>query len=433
MQDIPIGALSVALVFLIFLSAFFSAAEIAVMSLNRYRLRSLEEKGHAGAIRISRLLEQPDRLLGIILLGNNFVNNAAAAITTILAIRLYGESVVLAAATILTLVILIFAEVGPKTLAAIRPESIAFPAGVILRPLLKFLSPVIWLINMLSNQMLRVLGVNLDVHSHALSRDELHAAVREAGALIPKSHQAMLLGILDLEKITVDEVMVPRNRIKGIDLDQKWDDILQELQTSRYSRLPVYRGSLDNIKGMLHVRDVINLAGNNNLTLEGLLSIISEPYFIPKGTPLNTQLINFRKTRRRRGLVVDEYGDILGLVTLEEILEEIVGEFTTRTQAYSEAFRLQEDGSYIVKGSATVRNLNKKLGWHLPTKGPHTLNGLITDYLETIPEPGTSLMLNGYTVDIIRTRGTAVEIARIVPQRLKEDRDEKQENTEKEK
>ena len=421
MQDIPIGALLTALVLLIFLSAFFSASEIAVMSINRYRLRHLVESGHRGARVVDALLARPDRLLGIILLGNNFVNIAASSVATILAIRLYGEAGILAAAVLLTIVILIFAEVGPKTLAAMHPERIAFPAGMILRPLLTVLYPLVWLINILANLVLRIFGVTVGARAQELSMEELRAAVREAGSLIPESHQNMLLGILDLEKTSVEEVMVPRNRIQGIDLDKDWGEIEEQIMSSRYTRLPVYRSSLDNIVGIVHLRKALNLAGNKNLTMETLEKIIAEPYFIPKGTPLNTQLLNFRDAKRRRGLVIDEYGDILGLVTLEEILEEIVGEFTTSAHGIGEGYRLQDDGSYIVKGSTSLRDLNRQLDWHLPTKGQHTLNGMITEYLEAIPEVGTSLLVNDYAVEVLRTRGTAVEVARIIPQRRKDD------------
>jgi Mg2+/Co2+ transporter CorB len=421
LHSIPIGALLGLLVFLIFLSAFFSASEIAVMSINRYRLKHLAESGSSAAIKVSRLLEHPDRLLGVILLGNNLVNNFAAAIATLLAIRLYGESAIYASTVMLTIVILIFAEVGPKTLAVIKPEKIAFPAAYILKPLQTISYPVTWLINIIANQMLRVVGVSLKERSHELSGDELRVAVKEAGALIPKSHQTMLLGILDLEKTTVEDVMVPRNRIQGVDLDQEWDNVVDQIMNSRYTRLPVYHGSLDNIVGTLHLRKALNLAGSKNLTPEALDKIIAEPYFIPKGTPLNTQLLNFRSASTRRGLVVNEYGDILGLVALEEILEEIVGEFTVGALGISDDFRAQEDGSYMVKGSASLRDLNRRLGWHLPTDVSKTLNGLITEYLETIPETGTSIKLSGYTVDIIRTKGTAIEIARVIPQRRKQD------------
>jgi Mg2+/Co2+ transporter CorB len=414
-HDIPTGVMVGALVLLILLSAFFSAAEISVMSLNRYRLRHLADTGHRGARLVSVLLRRPDRLLGVILLGNNFVNNFAAALATVLALRFYGESAVAAAAFALTVVILIFAEVGPKTFAAMRPEQVAFPASFILRPLLAVFYPMVWLINVMANLMLRPFGINPRARTHQLSSEELRAAVLEAGTLIPESHQAMLLGILDLEKTAVDDVMIPRNTIYGVDLEQDWDTIVSQIMASRYTRVPLYRGSLDNIIGLIHMRRALNLVGSKNLTRETLDQIIAEPYYIPTGTSLTTALINFREAKRRRGLVVDEYGDILGLVTLEEILEEIVGEFTTPGYGASDDFKLQADGSWLVKGGANLRDLNRQLGWDLPTGDMRTVNGLITEYLETIPEAGTSLMIEGYAIDVVRTRGTAVDTARISP------------------
>jgi Mg2+/Co2+ transporter CorB len=415
LDDVSIGALALALVFLILLSAFFSASEIGMMALNRYRLQHLAQTGHRAARIVQKLLARPDRLLGVILLGNNFANLAASAVATILTLKLFGEAALAVATGLLTLVILIFAEVGPKTIAALQPERVAFPAAYILRPLLRVCYPIIWIVNVIANAMLRLLGMPLDKKRDQISSEELRFAVMEAGALIPKSHQAMLLGILDLEKITVEDVMVPRGEIQGIDLDADWDDILAQIARSRFTRLPVYRGTLENIVGMIHVRKVLNQIREGKLTRESLMEVIIEPYFIPQGTPLNTQLLNFKDVKRRIGLVVDEYGDILGLVTLDEILEEIVGDFTTEAIGKLEDVHPQPDGSYLVKGGASIRDLNRKLGWQLPTEGSRTLNGLITDYLEDIPEPGTSLMLDGYQVDIMRTRGTAVEVARIRP------------------
>ncbi len=416
MTDIPVGVLIGALIFLIFLSAFFSAAEIGMMTLNRYRMRHQAASGRRSARIAGKLLERPDRLLGVILLGNNFANIAASSVTTLLAIELYGERGVGIAAGLLVLVILIFAEVAPKTLAALHPESIAYPAGYVLRPLLRLFYPIIWLVNAIANRLLRLFGVSLESNtSEHISTEELKAIVMEAGAFIPEAHQDMLLAILELEKITIEDVMVPRGKIEGIDLDADWDSVLDQLTSSRYTRLPVFRGNLDNVVGMIHVRKVLNLMRKGKLDRDSFQQIIAEPYFIPQGASLNKQLLNFKKTRRRVGLVVDEYGDIQGLVTLDEILEEIVGDFTTKTIGKLEDVHPQEDGSYLVKGTVSLRDLNRTLGWELPTEESRTLNGLIVEYLEDIPEAGTSLMLNGYLVEILRTRGTAVEIARIRP------------------
>jgi Mg2+/Co2+ transporter CorB len=375
----------------------------------------MAESGHRGARLVSKLLEHPDRLLGVILLGNNFANILASSIATLIALKLYGESAIAVAAFLLTFIVLVFAEVAPKTVAAMNPERVAFPAAFILNPLLVLLRPLIWLINKIANGFLRAFGVTLHRKSNQLSVEELRTAVMEAGALIPETHQTMLLNILDLEKITVDEVMVPRGKIVGIDLEEEWDEIVEQITGSHFTRLPVYRGSLDQVVGVIHVRKVLNLMRDGNFDRESLMNVMAEPYFIPIGTTLNRQLLNFKQVKRRVGLVVDEYGDIQGLVALDEILEEIVGDFTTQTLSVIKDVFQQEDGSYLVKGSTSIRELNRKLGWNLPTEESRTLNGLIVEYLEDIPEPGTSLMLSGYNVEIVRTRGTGVEVARIRP------------------
>lgn len=415
MHDAPIGVLAFALALLIFLSAFFSASEIGMMALNRYRLRHLVESGHRRARIVDRLLSRPDRLLGLILLGNNFANLAASALATVIALRVWGDAAIAVATALLTITVLIFAEVAPKTIAALHPERVAFPAALVLRPLLLVCYPLVWLINVLANLLLRICGVSLTRTRAQISADELRFAVMEAGALIPESHQAMLLAILDLEKITVEDVMVPRGEIQALDLDSDWEDILAQISRVRFTRLPVYHGSLDNVAGMVHVRDIVGQMHENKLTRESLMAVIREPYFIPEGTPLATQLLNFKEVKRRIGLVVNEYGDIRGLVTLDEILEEIVGDFSTAAIGKLEDIHPQADGSYLVKGGASIRELNRKLGWQLPSEGSRTLNGLITEYLEDIPEPGTSLVLGGYLIEITRTRGTAVEVARIRP------------------
>lgn len=417
MQDVPIGVLVFALVLLLVLSAFFSASEIGMMALNRYRLRHLVESGHRGARLVDRLLSRPDRLLGVILLGNNFANLSAAALTTVIALRVWGDASIAIATALLTMAVLVFGEVAPKTVAAMRPERVAFPAAFVLRPLLFVSYPLVWLINAIANLLLRMLGVSLTRTRAQISADELRFAVMEAGALIPEAHQAMLLAILDLEKITVEDVMIPRGEIQGIDLDADWDEVLAQIGRVRYTRLPVYHGTLDNVAGMVNVRDIVSQMHENKLTRESLLGIIREPYFIPEGTPLTTQLLNFKQVKRRIGLVVNEYGDIRGLVTLDEILEEIVGDFSTAAIGKLEDIHPQPDGSYLVKGGASIRDLNRKLGWQLPSDGSRTVNGLITEYLEDIPQPGTSLVLGGYLIEIMRTRGTAVEVARIRPHR----------------
>ncbi len=414
MADISLSTLLSILLFLILLSAFFSAAEIGLMTLNRYRLHTLADSGHRGARIARKLLERPDRLLGVILLGNNFANIAASSVVTLIAIELYGENAIAIAAGLLTFIILVFSEVAPKTLAALHPERIAFPSAFILQPLLWLLYPLVWLVNAIANRTLRVLGVPLKNKPVAeVTADELRVLVREADVLIPASHQDMLLAILDLEKITVNDVMVPRGKIEGVDLETEWEEIINQITGTRYTRLPTYRGSLDNVTGIIHVRRVLNLMRKGTLDRESFEQTIIEPYFIPSGTTLTTQLINFKQVKRRIGLVVDEYGDIQGLVALDEILEEIVGDFSSRTVGKIEDIQEQADGSYLVRGTAGLRDLNRQLGWDLPTDESRTLNGLIVEYLEDIPEPGTSLMVHGYLVEVLRTRGTAIDIARV--------------------
>ncbi len=415
-NDVPIGVLLGVLIVLIVLSAFFSGSETGLISLNRYRLRHLSKARHAGALRASKLLQRPDRLIGIILLGNNFVNILASAVATVIAIRLLGDNGVWAATFILTVVILLFAEVTPKTLAALHPERFAFPASFILGPLLKLFYPLVWLINIIANGLLRLLGVHpSDADQHSLSQEELRTVVTEAGAMIPQRHQQMLLSILDLEKVTVEDIMVPRNEVAGIDLNDEWDEILKQLSNSQHTRLPVYRDSIDNVVGIVHLRNVLDLQRNKSLTMEGFQEMVRETYFVPEATPLNTQLLNFQKQRRRIALVVDEYGDIQGLVTLDDILEEIVGEFTTDPATSSKDIHPQEDGTYLVDGSANIRELNRVMKWTLPTDGAKTLNGMIVEYLETIPEAGTSLLLADYPIEIVQTSSNAVKTVRIDP------------------
>jgi Mg2+/Co2+ transporter CorB len=414
--DISVGVLFGVLLFLILLSAFFSAAEIAMVSLNRHRLRFLAQSGHRGARLAQWLLRRPDRLIGVILLGSNFVNALLSALTTYLALQLLGrdETAIAVATVAITLVILIFTDLAPKTLATLHPERIALPSAYVLTPLLRVVYPLVWAINLAANGLLRLAGVSVQARpAERMSADELRTIVLEAGVLIPKSHQEMLVAILELEKIAVEDVMVPRVQIEGLDLEAEWDEIVTRLAASHYTRLPVYRGSLDRVVGMVHLRKVLHLLHGERFDRAALEQVLTEPYFIPKGTPLTTQLLNFKRSRRRTGLVVDEYGDLLGLVTLQDILEEIVGEFTTQALGVEQDIHPQRDGSYLISGTVSVRDLNRRLHWGLPTRGPKTLNGLIVEYLEEIPEPGTSLMLAGYQIEIVRTRGTAVQLARV--------------------
>ncbi len=416
MNDLPLGALFGALVFLLILSACFSGSETALMTLNRYRLRHLAEDGNPGARLAERLLSKPDRLIGLILLGNNFVNILASSLATIIAIRLGGEGAIPLAAGLLTLVILVFSEVAPKTLAALHPERLAFPASWVYTPLLRVTFPLVWLVNLMANAVLRLLGIYPeDAEGNALSREELRTVVNEAGAMIPKRHQKMLVNILDLENVTVDDIMVPRNELDGVDLDNPVDVILEQLEQTPYTRLLVYRGSIDNIVGFLHARRVMQAQLDGELDRTALEGLIREPYYVPKGTPLNRQLLNFQRKRRRTGLVVDEYGDVQGLVTMADLLEEIVGEFATDPADSIADVLPQDDGSFLVDGSASLRELIKTMHWDLPTDGPKTFNGMIVEHLESLPETGTSLMVSGYPIDVVQTQDNAVKTARIRP------------------
>ncbi len=425
MKDIPLGFLLAALVVLLLLSGFFSGSETGLMTLNRYRLRHMAKAGNRGARLALKLLKRPDRLIGIILLGNNLVNILASSLVTLIALQLGGEGTVAVAAFILTFVVLIFSEVAPKTLAALHPERIAYPAAFVMAGLLKVFYPVVWVINTIANGLLRPFGVSAkETAPHNLSREELRTIVNEAGAMIPRRHQKMLTNIIDLEKATVEDIMVPRNEIVGVDLEDDWDVILEQLTHSQHTRLPVYRGSIDDVQGLLHLRKVMKDMRREDFGREHLVDAMREAYFIPEGTSLHTQLLNFQRKRRRIGMVVDEYGDIMGLVTLEDILEEIVGEFTTDPSSNVRELEARDDGSYLAQGSISVRELNRALKWKLPTDGPKTLNGLILEYMETIPEPGTSLMLQGYPVTVLQTKKNKVKMVEIPPQSIPKNRKE---------
>lgn len=416
MDTLPLGALGTALFVLILLSAFFSGSETALMTLNRYRLRHLADQGHPAARMAARLLAKPDRLIGLILLGNNLVNILASAIATIIALRLGGEGALAIATIALTLVVLIFAEVTPKTFAALHPERLAFPAAVVYTPLLVVVYPLVWLVNHIANGLLRLLQIYPDDGAgDALSREELRTAVNEAGAMIPKRHKKMLLSILDLEKANVEDIMTPRNDIDGVDIDQPLEDILDDLEKSPYAITLIYRGSLDNVLGFVHARRLMQAQLQHPLDKQTIEALIRSPYYVPEGTPLNQQLINFQRQKRRVALVVDEYGDVVGLVTMGDILEEIVGQFTTDPSDDIANVQPQNDGSFLVDGASNVRELVRTMHWELPTDGPKTLNGLIVEQLEAIPDPGTSLLISGYPVEIIQTQGYAVKTAKIRP------------------
>lgn len=384
------------------------------MSLNRYRLKHLAEKNHGGAKRAMELLSKPDKLISLILLGNNFINILITQLATYVGYRVYGDAGIAISTGVLTLVLLIFAEVTPKTLAAQKPERIAFPAAYIYKPLLRLLSPLVSVINWLARLVLMLFKVSSKVHTNdALNSEELRVAVNETSGLIPDSHRDMLLSILDLEKVTVDDIMVPRNEIIGIDLAENWGDTLKQITKLSHTRIPIYSGNIDNLVGIAQLRKILPLLMSNDFNPETLSQLTRQSYFIPEGTPLTTQLINFRKNRRRMGFVVDEYGDIQGLVTIEDILEEIVGEFTTNHTALRQAFYLDADGSYLIDGSTHIREINRNLQINLPSDGPRTLNGLILEHMEFIPEAGTSLKIDHYPIEIMQVKNNMVKTARL--------------------
>ncbi|MEP4148547.1 MAG: HlyC/CorC family transporter [Halioglobus sp.] len=413
MNEAPLGLLFSVLAALIFLSGFFSSSETGMMSLNRYRLKHLQNNKHRGATRAGKLLERPDRLIGLILIGNNLVNIFASAIATVIAIRLWGDAGIFIATFALTLVILIFAEITPKTIAALHPEKIAFPASLILLPLLKILYPVVAAVNWITNGLLRMFGMDpAKQNDEHVSSDELRTIVTDAGKLIPARHRGMLLNILDLEEVSVDDIMVPRNEVFGIDLDDSDDEILRHIQTSSHTRLPVWKEDINNIVGMLHMRNMSRVIDSQGLDRNALEREMEKPYFIPESTPLHTQLLNFQQKKSRLAVVVDEYGEVMGLVALEDILEEIVGEFTSNMAASEDNIFPQRDGSFIIAGTANIREINKSLDWQLPTDGPKTISGLILEYLEGFPDANAGLSIDTYRLEILELEGNVVQAVR---------------------
>jgi Mg2+/Co2+ transporter CorB len=416
MNSIPLEVLFGTLGVLVVLSAFFSSSETALMAINRYRLMHLAREGHRGARLAERLLEQPDRLIGLILLGNNFVNIAASAIATVAFVRLVGDSGVLVATVTLTFVLLIFAEVAPKTLAAFKPESIALPAAFVLWPLLKVAYPLVRAINAIVGLLLRLVGHRGGKASDAaLSPDELRTLLEQGGRLIPDSHRKMLLNILVLEEARVEDIMVPRNEIRAVDLDTDPETLRSELAGFPFSRVVVYRGSFDHVVGMLNLRSLLDLRRGNELTPALIEARMRKPYFVPEGTRLPQQLVEFQRQQRRSALVVDEYGEILGLVTLADILEEIVGEFTTAPKKNARRVEPQPDGSVLVDGRIAVHSLNRRLDWELPTDDANTLSGLIVSRLEALPQAGAELEIDGFAMRLEQVHDTVIHLVRVRP------------------
>lgn len=418
MDSISTSTLFIVLAVLLTLSGFFSASETAMMAINRYRLKHQAEKGQRGARLTLALLNQTDKLLGVILLGNNLINTAAATLSTVLAIRLFGQGEVtlFIATSGLTFLILVFSEVTPKVVGASYPESIAYPASFVLTPLLKLAYPVVWFVNLFVQGLLKLLRIKprQDESTNMLGLEELRTVVLESSKLLPRMHRKILLNLLELERITVDDVMTPRNQIEAIDLNAEPEKLAQRIATSHHTRLLVHDGSLDQVAGILHVRRVLHPLSSGELSTDTLKEVLQEPYYVPAGTPLFTQLRHFQENQKRLAIVVDEYGELQGLVTLEDLLEEMVGEFTTQAPSQMGWLRQMEDGSWLVEGSALVRHVNRKLGLSLPQDGPKTLNGLLLECLESIPEAGVSIKIGDIPVEIVQTQDRAVKVARIL-------------------
>lgn len=414
-MHLSITMLLLLVLFLVVFSAFFSASEIGMMSLNRYRLRHLVKKNNQQAIRVNQLLAHPDRLLSVVLIGNTLANIVASMAVTLIGQHFYGDLGVVVATAILTMIILVFSEMTPKTLAALYPQQVAFACSFLLKVLQVMFSPLVSLISGIANGLIRLCGISIDsAQREALTGEELRSVVHEAGGLLPIEHKSMLISLLDLEQARVEDIMVPTAEIIGIDLDQPWSKVLEQLETTQHTRLPVYRSSIDNLIGMIHLRSVLNLLLDDCLDMDGLLKIAEAPYFIPEATSLNVQILNFQKMKRRSCFVVNEYGDLQGLVTMEDILEEIVGEFTTDIAAMSRDITPQDDGSVIVDASITLRNLNRLLNWHLPLLGPRTLSGLIIEHLGYIPPADCCLIIDLYQVEVLKVAENTIKSVRII-------------------
>ncbi|KOC89184.1 HlyC/CorC family transporter [Winslowiella iniecta] len=424
MEHVSTTTLIITLVIMVLVSAYFSSSETGMMMLNRYRLRHQAKNGNRAARRVEKLLRRPDRLISLVLIGNNLVNILASSLATIVGMRLYGDAGVAIATGILTFVVLVFAEVLPKTIAALYPEKVAFPSSLLLGPLQIIMLPLVWLLNTITRILMRMVGMKADgAISAALSKDELRTIVHESRTLMSSRNQDMLLSVLDLEKVSVDDIMVPRNEIVGINVNDDWKAIVRQLTHSPHGRIVLYRDSLDDAISMLRVREAYRMmTEKKEFTKENLLRAADEIYYIPEGTPLNVQLVKFQRNKKKAGLVVDEYGDIKGLVTIEDILEEIVGDFTTSmSPTLAEEVMPQNDGSVLVEGSANVRELNKAFNWNLPEEEARTVNGMLLEALEEIPSAGTTIQLGGYAIDILDVQENMVKQIKIIPQKpLKE-------------
>ncbi len=423
-DDYPIWTLLLSIAVLIGLSAYFSGTETAMMALNRYRLRHLVKEKHTGARKANRMLRRPDRLLGVILVGNNLVNFSAATIATVIGFRLFGDTGVLLAPWILTITFLIFAEVAPKTLAAQRQEGWAFKSVYVLEPLQKVLHPAVVFVNWISNALVRPFLTATEPAQEHLSTEELKTVVNE-GAVAVGERQSMMVRLLELESVSVNDIMVPRSEIIGIDIEEDMADIIQLASNSQHTLLPVYKDNINNVLGILHLRRLSRFLHVDEFNKADLMQLTREPYYVPEATPLHTQLLNFQKEKQRIALVVDEYGDVQGIVTLEDILEEIVGEFTSDYASNMPEISPQEDGSYLIDGTAVLREINRALRWDLPTTGPKTVNGLILEHLETIPESNLCLQIDEYQIETLQIKDNMIK--NLVMRRVKMPGDEQDE------
>ena len=413
MDDPSLGLLFGSIILLVILSAYFSGSETAMMALNRYRLKHLANDGHRGAIQASKLLERPDRLLGVILIGNNLVNFSAASLATVIAIELFGESGVAIAPVVCKLVFLIFSEVAPKTISAAYPEKIALPSSYILRFLLWILFPLVWMVNGSANAMLKLIGIRGEnALNDELSAEELRTVVYE-GAKLADHPQNMMLGVLDLANVSVEDIMVPRTEIFGIDIEDDMDEIIAQIKSSQHTRLPVFKEDIDRVIGVLHLRDTAKFLTDAEISKAAILQVTEEPYFVPENTPLQTQLVNFQKHKERLALVVDEYGEIKGIIAIEDILEEIVGEFTTDLANTNVDIHPQEEGIFLIEGSTHLRLINRQLGWTLPQDGPKTLSGLIIEAMETIPEFNVCTVIENYRIEVVQIQDNMIKTARV--------------------
>ncbi|WP_165578821.1 HlyC/CorC family transporter [Photorhabdus sp. RW14-46] len=418
MEHVSTSTLLIILIIMVIVSAYFSASETGMMTMNRYRLRHLAKQGNHSARRVEALLRHPEQLISLILIGNNLVNILASALATIIGMRLYGDAGVAIATGILTFIVLIFSEVMPKTIAALYPEKVAFPSSFLLRPLQKIMLPLVWVLNKITLLLMRCLGIKQPTgSSHAMSKDELRTIVHESNAKLSQQHQDMLISILDLEKVTIGDIMVPRNEIVGIDINDDWKSIIRQLTHSPHGRIVLYRDSLDDAIGMLRVREAYRLmTEKKEFTKRNLIKAADKIYYVPVSTPLNIQLVNFQRNKEKAGLIVDEYGDIQGLVTVEDILEEIVGDFTTSmSPSLAEEVSPQSDGTILVDGTANIRELNKAFNWALPVDGPRTVNGMVLEELGEIPALNVQVQIGKYNFEVLSVNDNVIKQVRVTP------------------